>query len=164
MPLIILAVGIFLYMKRRNQAGANQPPPPPPPQQDVSEYYKVQPVSPILSPTSANLPYNGSYYVSPPCPSPLCGVLSIRRLVSLEPWGSDDVPTSDGRRTKFDDLYEPPFSHPWVSRSWPILWYSRGVILSNVTGNPNGDPRLTTNLAFFRIGHRRSIHDSSQSI
>lgn len=81
MPLIALAVGIFFYLKRRKQGGANQPAPPPPPQQDVSEYYKVQPTSPILSPTSANLPYNAAYYVSslrPPTPL-------VRRLTSTTP-------------------------------------------------------------------------------
>jgi len=66
-PLVALAAGIFFYLRRRKQGGTNQPPPPPPPQQDVSEYYRVQPTSPILSPTSANLPYNTPYYVSLLC-------------------------------------------------------------------------------------------------
>ena len=64
MPLILLAGGIFFYLRRKKQGGGTQPQPPPTQQQEVSEYYKVQPASPILSPTSANLPYNGSYYVS----------------------------------------------------------------------------------------------------
>ena len=62
MPLTILAVVAFIFIRRRRrQAGGTQPQPQ---IQEVSEYWKTQPpTSPILSPTSPSLPYN-PYYVS----------------------------------------------------------------------------------------------------
>ena len=69
-------------------------------------------------------------------PPLLCGGLPLRRLVSLEPFGSVDVSTSDERRTELGNLSEHPLSQLRVSRSRPVLWYSGGVIWSNPTVTP----------------------------
>ncbi|KAF9647147.1 hypothetical protein BDM02DRAFT_3117514 [Thelephora ganbajun] len=58
--LIILAVIAAFCIRRRRRSGGTQPLPPPH-TQEVSEHYKVQQTSPILSPTTANLPYNPYY-------------------------------------------------------------------------------------------------------
>ena len=64
MPLIILSVVAFFFFQRRNKGGENQPPPPPL-TQEASEYYKVQPASPVFNPANANL-QRTSYYVRSP--------------------------------------------------------------------------------------------------
>ena len=69
----------------------------------------------------------------------------------LEPRGSHDVSTSDERWAKLDDLYEPPLSHPWGSRSRPILWYSGDMIRwSNLMGNP------TVTVGYYQLGAPRT--------
>jgi hypothetical protein len=63
--LISVAAAALMFLNRRKQAGGNQPPPQLAiPVQETSEYQKVQPMSPIFSPATPNLPYNAAYYVS----------------------------------------------------------------------------------------------------
>lgn len=74
MPLIIVAVGVFLYMKRRKEAGGNQLPPTPH-TPHVSEYYNGQPTSPMLSPGSAT--YFNPYVGLRSCLVPLHACLTL---------------------------------------------------------------------------------------
>ena len=67
--LAVFATILGICISRRNRTGGNQfhhPPPQPLPVQDVSEYQKVQPVSPMLSPITTSLPYNTPASPNPP--------------------------------------------------------------------------------------------------
>ena len=76
MLLLLAAIlGVCLRRKRRVVTTQIHLPPQPLPSQEVLEYQKVQPMSPMFSPTTPNLPYNaptspGPQFGGPPGPNP----------------------------------------------------------------------------------------------
>ena len=82
MALAALAAVAFFIIRRRKQGRGNQPPPPPP-TQEVPEYYKVQPTSPILRPTSGNTSYS-HYYVRSPSFRPSASVAYLYNASSTQ--------------------------------------------------------------------------------
>jgi len=64
--LIILAVVAFIFIRRQKQSGNNQPPQTP----VISEYYKGQQTSPMLSPTTPIPPYSPYYNPEDPMTYP----------------------------------------------------------------------------------------------
>lgn len=83
MALAALVAVAFFIIRRRKQGGGHQPPPPPP-TQEVPEYYKVQPTSPVLRPTSGNTSY-GHYYVRSPFFHPSVSVTYLYDSFHSEP-------------------------------------------------------------------------------
>lgn len=78
--LVILVVVLVICLRRKPKTGAGagaghqQFPPPPLQTQEILEYQKVQPLSPMLSPVTPNLPYTTSpppqFNMPPPVPNP----------------------------------------------------------------------------------------------
>ena len=113
--LIILCVIVGLLISRRRRNGGNQPqhqyqhqlpPQPLPPSQETMEYQKVQPMSPVLSPVTANLPYNPST-----SPNPMFNPPTSPNPVFNPPAGLNPQFTP-GPNPQFPPGPNPPFPAP----------------------------------------------------